>query len=108
MGNKNSGGKTADRVANVILSNCVCFFGAPDISIADKEHRFTGTEVLQFCRDSNIALQTAMPVYRRSLGDTERRHRYFKDITHPIIDGRKRKKVESKVRGDMHLFLLCS
>ena len=93
MGNKNSGGKTADRVANVILSNCVCFFGAPDISIADKEHRFTGTEVLQFCRDSNIALQTAMPVYRRSLGDTERRHRYFRDISTQVKDRRKHNQI---------------
>ena len=50
--------------------------------------------VSQLCRDRKVALQTVIRGRLRSLGETVRRHMYFKDITHRIIDGGKRKNVE--------------
>ena len=61
-------------MANVILSHLVCFSGAPDIIITDKDPRFTGAEFLQFRRDRAIDLQAVNPGHRQSLGSTEREY----------------------------------
>ena len=46
--------------ANAILTNWIFLLGGPDISVADMGPRFTGANVLQFCRDHNVALQTVI------------------------------------------------
>ena len=62
------------------------------MTIADNDPRFTVAEFSKFCRDHKVTLQTAIPGHR-NVGVTERRHRYFKDITHRIIDRMSRKKL---------------
>ena len=61
-------------------------------------------EVAQLCRENSVTLQTIIHGHRQSLGATERGggHLYFKDIKKPVIDDRKRKKVEVKIVNNTH------
>ena len=43
----------------------------------------------RFCNGRHVAVQSVIPGNRQCLGDTERRHIYFKEIIHQIKDNRK-------------------
>ena len=62
--------QTAAKVANVILTQLIDFFGTPGIAIADKDTLVTVAKFLQFRRGRNVALQTVIHRHRRSLRDT--------------------------------------
>ena len=68
MGAKKEMGQTAVKLARGVLKKWVCFFGTPDIILADKDARFAGGDRPLFCDRRNIALQTVIPGRHQSLG----------------------------------------
>ena len=87
--------RAADKVAGVILTRWVAYFGEHDIIIADKGPMCTGAEVRQFRTDRDIAIQKVIPGHRQSLGEDERRNSYFRDIAQQIKDRQKQKKADT-------------
>ena len=73
----------------------VPFFGKPCIHLTDKDSGFIGSEFAQFCDGRGVTLQMVSPGSQQSLRDTAGRRRYFKDISHQIIDKRRNREVEN-------------
>ena len=63
--------------------------------LTDSDSKIVCAKFPQFRNGRNITLQAAAPGRRQSLGATERRHRYFKDIAQQILDKRKKRKTET-------------
>ena len=62
--------------------------------------RFTGSKFPRFGNELNITLQTIIPGYHQSWGETESGNMYFKGITQQILDKRKNKRIETVDWGE--------
>ena len=79
----------ADKVENAALTIWALSFGVPNILLTRKYSRFIWSKFSQFCNERPVTLQAVIPCHHhQSLRDTERRHMYFKDISHEIVDKR--------------------
>ena len=71
------------------ISNGLAVFGAPDISIVDRDMGFIGKIFQYFSPSRNIVLQAAIHGSRKSLGAKERRRGHSRAITDHIVGNRK-------------------
>ena len=60
-----------NKVAQVVLENCVSFRGTPDIILADKDSGFVGSGPTRFCNEET-------PLYRRLFHDAIRARELLK------------------------------
>ena len=84
------------------LTEWIDFPVTPGIISTDKAN-VCGAKVHQFCRDHNIALQTAIPWHRKGQEATARRLPYFRGTTQQIKDGRNNQKIEIWGAWNIHL-----
>ena len=47
-------GESDDKEANEVLPNWVSIFGTPDIVLADKDSRFTGSDFRDFVKETEL------------------------------------------------------
>ena len=87
IGTKTKKEQTADKLVDDVWGNCVSFF-TPGIILTgiDSIYRI---KIPTIRNEQNITIETVTHGNHQSLGDTTRRHMYFKDIAHRILDRRK-------------------
>ena len=96
IGAKKKEEQTDEMVRGDAISNWKAVYGAPGIIVADRDSRFTGVILHEFCTYRNIVSQAVIPGHHQSLGrrnvDTDISGRsliIWLEIRHRIVRGAK-------------------
>ena len=103
IGTKKKKEQTSDKVVHDVLAYWVSFFGTPCIILPGGDSRFIGSHSHNFAT-GDITLQTFIHGHHQSLGATEWRHMYFRDISAQIKGRPKKIQNEPVDRGGYSAF----